>query len=155
MEIAGLDDFKYRYYVHGPYSDMVSLPTDPRPATSDYPFAMKCYKGCTYTDLENGESWCTGGSDGYTSDYAPVATAGVVDVYVSAPASAAGLQCSADDDGTSAADDADDEDDDNSGPSGGDDGDDEDADAEDAAAALDVPLTTAAAVGVLGAVFLQ
>ena len=44
-ELSGVDDFTYRYYFSGPLSDLYSLPTDPRPATTDYPFAMACYKG--------------------------------------------------------------------------------------------------------------
>ena len=76
MEIEGLDDFKYRYYFTGPLSDLFSLPTSPRPSATDYPFAMKCYKGCTYADMEAGESKCTGGESGVTSSYtATVSTA--------------------------------------------------------------------------------
>lgn len=58
MELPAVDNFKYRYYcapggggalIHqgtcryyfsGPLSDLYSLPTDPKPATTDYPFAM-------------------------------------------------------------------------------------------------------------------
>ena len=44
LEDSSLDNFKYRYYFNGPLSDLVTLPTTPMPATSDYPFALKCYK---------------------------------------------------------------------------------------------------------------
>ena len=50
--------------------------------------------------MEAGESKCSGGGDGYTSSYSPSVTAGVLDVYTSAPASAAGMQCSSSDDTT-------------------------------------------------------
>ena len=36
--------------------------------------------------MEAGESKCSGGGDGYTSSYSPSVTAGVLDVYTSAPA---------------------------------------------------------------------
>ena len=45
MELSGVDAFKYRYYFNGPLSDLATLPTTPMPATTDYPFALKCYKG--------------------------------------------------------------------------------------------------------------
>ena len=48
------------------------------------------HAGCTLADMEAGESKCSGGGDGYTSSYSPSVTAGVLDVYASAPASAAG-----------------------------------------------------------------
>merc|ERR1712070_1317538 len=114
------DDFKYRYYFNGPLSDLYSLPTDPKPATSDYPFAMKCYAGCTYEDLSNEESKCTGGSTGVTDNYVATVTEGVTDMFVSGPATDRNMLCSeyygeADDDDTSDKDDDDhtsDEDDD-------------------------------------------
>ena len=93
LEISGLDDFKYRYYFNGPLSDLVSLPTDPKPATTDYPFAFKCYKGCTYAQLTAGDTRCTGGSSGVTSSYTAAATAGVTAIYESSAATAAGMQC--------------------------------------------------------------
>ena len=46
-EIPQLDGFKYRYYLPGATGDLWSLPGSPRPSSSDYPFTMKCYKGCT------------------------------------------------------------------------------------------------------------
>ena len=93
MELPDVDEFKYRYYMNGPLSDLETLPTTPMPATSDYPFTLTCYRGCTYEDLENEESKCTGGSTGVTSDYTATATAGVTEVFVSEAASAAGMLC--------------------------------------------------------------
>ena len=68
------------------------------PATTDYPFAMKCYKGCTYEDLQAGEAKCTGGTTGVTSSYVPTALEGVTTAFVSGPASAQGMLCSSTDD---------------------------------------------------------
>ncbi|EOD09309.1 hypothetical protein EMIHUDRAFT_216710 [Emiliania huxleyi CCMP1516] len=89
MEIPGLDEFTYRYYFNGPLSDLVSLPTDPKPSASDYPFAMKCYRGCTYADLSAGAAKCSGGSSGYTNAYTATALAGVTDIFYSEPSMAA------------------------------------------------------------------
>ena len=94
LEDSTLDNFKYRYYFNGPLSDLVTLPTTPMPATSDYPFAMKCYKGCTYTDLSAGAAKCTGGTTGVTSAYTATALTGVTAVFESSAATAAGMQCS-------------------------------------------------------------
>ena len=103
--------------------------------------------------MEAGESKCSGGGDGYTSSYSPSVTAGVLDVYTSAPASAAGMQCSSSDD-TTATDDTSGSDDttatddtggsdDNSGP-GSDDG------SDDAASEEGVDAATVATVGTAG-----
>ena len=52
MELSGVEDnFKYGYYFNGPLSDLYTLPTTPMPATSDYPFAFTCYKGCLWADM--------------------------------------------------------------------------------------------------------
>eukprot|EP00729_Bicosta_minor_P015779 gene15779-19125_t len=69
MELPGVDQFKYRYYMNGPLADLVSLPTDPKPAASDYPFSLTCYKGCTWADLSAEAAKCAGGSTGVTSGY--------------------------------------------------------------------------------------
>merc|ERR1711871_1473143 len=76
MELPDVDNFKYRYYFNGPLSDLHTLPTDPKPATTDYPFAMICYKGCTWAEMEAGTAKCTGGSAGYTSSYTAAPLAG-------------------------------------------------------------------------------
>ena len=93
LDISGLDDFKYRYYFNGPLSDLTSLPTDPKPATTDYPFAFKCYKGCTYAQLTAGDSRCTGGTSGVTASYTASAKTGVTALFESSAATAAGRQC--------------------------------------------------------------
>ena len=94
MELSGVDNFKYRYYFNGPLSDLSTLPTTPMPATTDYPFAFLCYKGCLWTDMEAGDAKCTGGAAGVTSGYVATALAGVTDVFESSAATAAGRQCS-------------------------------------------------------------
>ena len=94
MEMSGLDDFKYRYYFTGPLSDLVvSLPVDPRPATADYSFSMKCYKGCTYADLSAEAAKCTGGTSGVTNAYTPTALPGYVEIFYSTVAMDAGRLC--------------------------------------------------------------
>jgi hypothetical protein len=93
MELPEVDNFKYRYYMAGPLSDLVSLPTDPKPAESDYPFSLNCYRGCTYDELVNGDSKCGEVGTGTTSDYAVTVTAGYAEVFISEAAIAAGMQC--------------------------------------------------------------
>ena len=55
--------------MNGPLADLVSLPTDPKPAASDYPFSPTCYKGCTWSNLLAEAAKCAGGSTGVTSGY--------------------------------------------------------------------------------------
>ena len=47
-ELPSVDNFKYRYYITGDTSDLVTLPSDPKPAAGDYPYTLKCYVGCTW-----------------------------------------------------------------------------------------------------------
>merc|ERR1712045_395690 len=70
-ELSAVDNFKYRYYVTGPTSDMYSLPHD-TPTTDQFPFTFDCYAGYTYDEISSGST----GTDGYTSDYVPAATTG-------------------------------------------------------------------------------
>merc|ERR1711998_255746 len=72
-EIPDLDAFKYRYYFTGAVSDLYALPSHPKPASTDYPFSIKCYRGCTWSTLSAGS--CTG-SAGTTSSYTATANAG-------------------------------------------------------------------------------
>jgi hypothetical protein len=106
--------------------------------------------------MEAGESKCSGGGDGYTSSYSPSVTAGVLDVYTSAPASAAGMQCSSSDDTTATDDNSGSDDttggsddaggsDDNSGP-----GSDDTSGSDDAASEEGVDAATVATVGTAG-----
>jgi hypothetical protein len=62
----------------GATSDLVSLPTDPKPAADDYPYTLKCYVGCTWDDLSSGASKCSGGATGVADGYAASALAGWV-----------------------------------------------------------------------------
>ncbi|KAJ1426718.1 YHYH protein-domain-containing protein [Ochromonadaceae sp. CCMP2298] len=79
-EIPSLDGFKYRYYFTGEISDLVSLPTDPKPAAADYPFTLKCYVGCTWATLSAGT--CTG-SAGVSTSYSAAATTGYTTPFTS------------------------------------------------------------------------
>lgn len=97
IELPSIDSFKYRYYMTGSISDLKTLPSNPKPASSDYPFTIKCYKGCTWSELSGDDSKCTGGSSGVTSSYSPTATRGYTDQYVSPEAAA----CKEDDDSDS------------------------------------------------------
>ena len=72
-EIAALDGFKYRYYFTGELSNLYALPGHPKPAAADYPFAFKCYKGCTWDLLSAGS--CSGDS-GVASGYTATTTTG-------------------------------------------------------------------------------
>ena len=87
------DNFKYRYYFTGPLSDLTSLPTDPKPASSDYPFALKCYRGCTQDQIDNGDSRCASAEAGYTDAHIPVARTGITEIFESAEATANGRKC--------------------------------------------------------------
>lgn len=68
--LSDIDQFKYRYYITGATSDLETLPSYPRPEDADYPFTMKCYRGCT-ADNYNTKRKCT-----------KTSTAGYVDSYV-------------------------------------------------------------------------
>jgi len=72
-EIPALDKFKYRYYFIGEVTDLYALPGNPKPVASEYPFTIKCYKGCTWAKLKDGS--CTGTS-GVASDYTASANSG-------------------------------------------------------------------------------
>ena len=100
--------------------------------------------------MEAGESKCSGGGDGYTSSYSPSVTAGVLDVYTSAPASAAGMQCSSSDDPTATDDNS--GSDANSGP-GSDDGGSDDTTSEEGVDAATVASVGTAGLALLAALF--
>ncbi|CAM9090860.1 unnamed protein product, partial [Ectocarpus fasciculatus] len=74
MSIPELDEFLYRYYMTGPLSDLESLPTNPKPASIDYPFVLKCYRGCTWDRIIAGA--CANSSLGVSSTYIPRALSG-------------------------------------------------------------------------------
>jgi len=78
-ELPLVDDFKYRYYVTGPIGDLSSLPSSPRPTDDDYPFTLKCYKGCQWDELSSGT--CTG-STGVSESYSATALSGYTAKYV-------------------------------------------------------------------------
>ena len=83
-ELAGVDDFTYRYYFTGATSDLDSLPSDPKPddATLYFPFTINCYRGCTYDEMTAGScSGTSGVADGYVAE----ANAGVTEIL--------GVQC--------------------------------------------------------------
>jgi len=95
QEFAALDAFKYRYYFTGATSDLASLPANPKPASTDYPFGLKCYAGCTWSELEAADEKCANGATGVADDYAAAAHAGFTAAYIPAEAQAAGLTCAA------------------------------------------------------------
>ena len=70
-ELSAVDNFKYRYYVTGPTSDLYSLPHD-TPTTDQFPFTFDCYAGYTYDEIIGGSE----GTVGYTDDYVASATTG-------------------------------------------------------------------------------
>jgi hypothetical protein len=88
-EIPALDNFKYRYYMTGSTSDLTSLPGNPMPVQTDYPFSLNCYKGYTYDELNDGSTGETGVTDNYTA----VATVGYSDQFDAYPADS-DKQCS-------------------------------------------------------------
>ena len=67
MELPDLDHFIYRYYMTGVISDLTTLPGDPKPAATDYPFALKCQRGCTWSQISGGS--CANATSGVTSEY--------------------------------------------------------------------------------------
>jgi len=77
-ELPALDGFMYRYYLSGETSDLFSLPGDPKPASSDYPFTMNCYIGCLWDDLSMGS--CNGTS-GVSANYTATPTTGYTTAY--------------------------------------------------------------------------
>ena len=52
-EIAGVDEYTYRYYFTGKTSDLDSLPSDPKPDSAElyFPFSINCYRVCTYEEM--------------------------------------------------------------------------------------------------------
>lgn len=81
-EIPDLDNFKYRYYMTGDTSDLYSLPSNPKPAESDYPFLFTCRVGCTYEELKNGTcSGTPGYVDGSDETIANSAVRGYTDAF--------------------------------------------------------------------------
>ena len=93
MELPSVDNFMYRYYITGDVSDLVSLPGDPKPASTDAPITIACYKGCTYAELTAGNAKCTGGSTGVATGYSASAHSGVVAQFDSAPSAAQSRLC--------------------------------------------------------------
>jgi hypothetical protein len=78
-ELADVDNFKYRYYFAGTTSDLTTLPATPRPTWDDFPFILKCYRGCTVENMDSKKK-CKNAEAGYTDSYTPVANAGFTEV---------------------------------------------------------------------------
>jgi len=93
MEIDGVDEYKYRYYISGDVSDLISLPSDPKPSADYTPYTIQCYRGCLYDDLASGA--CTG-SDGFTDGFTAVANEGVTDMFTGYGDGSPGLECATD-----------------------------------------------------------
>jgi len=77
-ELSDVDNFKYRYYITGPTSDLYSLPHT-TPSDSQYPYTFACYAGYKYSELASGST----GDNGYTDDYTPEATDGYTTAFSS------------------------------------------------------------------------
>lgn len=84
--LPGVDEFLYRYYFTGTTSDLMSLPSSPMPANTDYPFSFRCYKGCTWSDIMSGTRRCANAKNGTSPDYVAQPVKGITDKYVSAEA---------------------------------------------------------------------
>lgn len=68
-----VDDFAYRYYFTGSTSDLATLPGDPKPSSTDFPFTIDCIRGCTLSELGAVAAKCS--ASGYNaSAHAPSPT---------------------------------------------------------------------------------
>ena len=98
-ELAGIDNFKYRYYVTGKVGDLNALPSNPKPDSEAlyFPYTIRCHRGATVSEYNS-----VSGSNGYTSAHTATAHPGYTtplpvqcldgkglddyDVFASAPA---------------------------------------------------------------------
>lgn len=74
--LSGIDSFKYRYYITGATSDLESLPSHPKPEDADYPFTIKCYRGCTASNYATKNKCKRKSTAGYSDSYVATANAG-------------------------------------------------------------------------------
>lgn len=68
MELDGVDQYKYRYYITGKVGDLESLPSNPKPddAALYFPYTLRCHRGVTVDEYKSSLP------DGYTSAHTPV-----------------------------------------------------------------------------------
>ena len=64
MELDGIDNFKYRYYVTGKVGDLNALPSNPKPDDEGlyFPYTLRCHRGATVDEYKT-----VSGTDGFTS----------------------------------------------------------------------------------------
>jgi hypothetical protein len=72
-ELAGVDNYKYRYYVTGKVGDLNALPSNPKPdsETLYFPYTIRCHRGATVSEYNS-----VSGSNGYTSAHTATAHPG-------------------------------------------------------------------------------
>ena len=82
--LPGVDEFRYRYYMTGPLSDLTSEPLSPLPDESFFPFTPMCLRGCCPDSVVGCPGLlprCSGAAEaGTTGAYAPSELEGVVTV---------------------------------------------------------------------------
>ncbi len=73
MELAGIDNYKYRYYVTGKVGDLNALPSNPKPDSEAlyFPYTIRCHRGATVSEYNS-----VSGSNGYTSAHTATAHPG-------------------------------------------------------------------------------
>ena len=54
-ELAGIDNFKYRYYITGKVGDLDSLPSNPKPDSEAlyFPYTIRCHRGATVDEAKS------------------------------------------------------------------------------------------------------
>ena len=65
MELDGVDEYKYRYYITGEVGDLNSLPSNPKPDSEAlyFPYTIRCHRGATVDEYNS----LSGTTDGYTT----------------------------------------------------------------------------------------
>ena len=68
MELDGVDNYKYRYYITGEVGDLNSLPSNPKPDSEAlyFPYTIRCHRGVTVDEYKSSLE------DGFTTAHKPV-----------------------------------------------------------------------------------
>ena len=68
MELDGVDEYKYRYYITGEVGDLDSLPSNPKPDSEAlyFPYTIRCHRGVTVDEYKSSLE------DGFTTAHKPV-----------------------------------------------------------------------------------
>ena len=68
MELDGVDEYKYRYYITGEVGDLDSLPSNPKPDSEAlyFPYTLRCHRGVTVDEYKSSLE------DGFTTAHTPV-----------------------------------------------------------------------------------